>query len=68
MKMERRGAYLVNSDKDEFTKYKALKSINEARENELKSTRDEISTVKAELQELKELLKGLVKDGGLHNI
>lgn len=68
MKIERRGAYLVNTDKDEFTRYKTLKSINESRENELKSARDEINSVKTELQELKELLKGLVKDGGLHNI
>ena len=67
MKIERRGACLVNADLDAFTKYITLKNINQSRENELKHTRDEIDSVRTELDELKKLLKGLVKDGGLHN-
>lgn len=61
MKMQRRGAYLVNTDKDAFAKYKALKNINEARENEMKEQREELSSLRQELHELKELLKGLGK-------
>lgn len=61
MKMERHGAYLINTDVEGFIKYKTLKNINEARENEMKDQREEVNSLRQELQELKELLKGLGK-------
>lgn len=61
MKMQRRGPYLVNVDNDAFTKYRALRNINEARDNQLKHQRQEIDTLRHELQELKDLIKGLDK-------
>ena len=61
MKMQRQGACLVNTDTEGFAKYKALRNINEARENEMKDQREELGSLRQELHELKELLKGLGK-------
>ena len=61
MKLKRRGSILVNSDIDGFTKYKTIKAINEARDCELRDQQKKIEVLNNEINELKELIKGLVK-------
>ena len=61
MKIRREGSYLVNSDSDEFTKYIQLRKLNESREFETIKQKEEILSLKSELEQIKILIKGLSK-------
>lgn len=49
--------FLINKDNNALAAYKAKK----ARDKELDTVKEEVSSMKEDLREIKELLKGLVK-------
>jgi hypothetical protein len=59
--MKRKENYLVNADKDAFTRYKNQFNINEQRETVIQTQKEQLSEIQDELKALKELIKGIIK-------
>jgi hypothetical protein len=53
--------FLINKDNNALAAYKAKRVKNKNREQDLNNLKEEVSTIKNDLEEIKDLLKGLVK-------